>query len=73
MTDVTQDIDNQDATRKSLTNVIASLLTRYRSQKDAPVKEILMLIAALTMLNSTNVSSNYTLATARRLISGPGK
>lgn len=69
----TPDQDNQDATKKSLTNLIASLLTRYRSQKDAPVKEILMLIAALTMLNSSNASSAYTVATARRLISGAGK
>lgn len=67
------DQDNQDATKKSLTNLIATLLTRYRSQKDAPVKEILMLIAALTMLNSPNGSPAYTVATARRLISGAGK
>jgi hypothetical protein len=73
MPDLTPDQDTQDATKKSLTNLIASMLIRYRSQKDAPVKEILMLIAALTMLNSPNGSVNYTVATARRLISGTGK
>ena len=73
MPDSSSDQDSQDTAKKTLTSLIATLLTRYRTQKDAPVKEILMLIAALTMLNSTNTSSNYTLATARRLISGPGK
>jgi hypothetical protein len=73
MEDQLPDQDSAEATKKSLTNVIATLLTRYRSQKDAPVKDILMLIAALTMLNSPNASTNYTVATARRLISGTGK
>lgn len=73
MPESSSDQDSQDTAKKTLTSLIATLLTRYRTQKDAPVKEILMLIAALTMLNSTNASSNYTLATARRLISGPGK
>lgn len=70
MADLPQDQDSQDATKKSLTNLIATLLTRYRSQKDSNVKDILMLIAALTMINSPNASPNYTVATARRLISG---
>lgn len=62
--------DGQEATKKSLTTLIASMLTRYRTQKDPKIKEILMLLAALQVLNQPDADNHYTVATARRLISG---
>lgn len=61
-------MQNSDNTRKSLMTTIANTLLRYRSSKKADVKDVLMLIAAIGLLNS-NDESGLALSTARRLVS----
>lgn len=61
--------DNKENSKRALVTLIGSLLSKYRSQKDSNVKEILMLIAALNML-SVSDDDTYTNSVARRLITG---
>lgn len=57
-----------DATKKSLINIIANNLNRYKTSDKGDVKNMLMMIAALSLLNSKD-SSGLALNTARRLAS----
>lgn len=56
-----------EASRRSLLTLIASTLNRYRSSNKTDTKSMLMLIAALGLLNAKD-DSNMTIAAARRLI-----
>jgi hypothetical protein len=59
---------SDDATKKSLINVIANNLNRYKTSDKGDVKNMLMMIAALSLLNSKD-NSGLALNTARRLAS----
>lgn len=59
---------SDDATRKSLVNIIANNLNRYKTSDKGDVKNMLMMIAALSLLNSKD-NSGLALNTARRLAS----
>lgn len=61
--------DNKENSKRALVTLIGTLLTKYKSQKDSNVKEILMLIAALNMLNVSD-NDTYSNSVARRLITG---
>ena len=59
---------SDDATKKSLINIIANNLNRLKTSDKADVKNMLMMIAALSLLNSKD-NSGLALNTARRLAS----
>lgn len=65
-----EETENSEQTKKTLTTLIASMLARERSKKDSNTKDILMLLAALQILNSTDTNSSYNIGAARRLIQG---
>ena len=69
---ILEDKDEALATRQSLSNLIASLLNRYKNNPKSNIKDILMLIAALNVLNGNTNNPEFAVATARRLISGSG-
>jgi hypothetical protein len=58
----------KDQTKASLNTAVINNLLRLKSNKKANIKDILMLIAALSMINSADDSS-LSLAAARRLVS----
>lgn len=58
--------DELESSRKSLLLMIANALNKYRSSDKADTKSMLMLIAALGLLNAKD-ESNLTLSAARRL------
>jgi len=59
---------SDDATKKSLINIIANNLNRYKTSDKGDIKNMLMMIAALSLLNSKD-NSGLALNTARRLAS----
>jgi hypothetical protein len=59
---------SDEGTRKSLINIIANNLNRLKTSDKADVKNMLMMIAALSLLN-TKDTSGLTLNTARKLAS----
>lgn len=62
---------SDDATRKSLVNIIANNLNRLKTSDKGDVKNMLMMIAALSLLNSKD-NSGLALNTARKLASTTG-
>lgn len=58
----------KDSTKTSLTTTAVNNLLRQKGNKKANVKDVLMLIAALTLLNSPEENS-LSLSAARRLVS----
>lgn len=60
-----------DSVRSTLVTLIGNLLARYKTSKKDNTKEILMLVAALSIINAgTEDDNKQSLAVARRLISG---
>lgn len=59
---------SDDATKKSLINIIANNLNRYKTSDKGDIKNMLMMIAALSLLNSKD-NSGLALNTARKLAS----
>jgi hypothetical protein len=68
-----EEASDEDNTKKSVLNLIATSLNRQASSsdKDKDTRSILMLIAALGMLNAKD-DTGLSLSTARRLASGSG-
>jgi hypothetical protein len=66
-----EEISDEDNTKKSVLNLIATSLNRQASSSDKDTRSILMLIAALGMLNAKD-DTGLSLSTARRLASGSG-
>jgi len=62
---------SDEATKKSLINIIANNLNRYKTSDKGDVKNMLMMIAALSLLNSKD-NSGLALVTARKLASNVG-
>jgi hypothetical protein len=61
----------ETSVRDTLVNLISNLLARYKGNKNDNTKEILMLLAALQLVDIGGESNNkQALAAARRLISG---
>jgi hypothetical protein len=60
-----------DSVRSTLVTLIGNLLAKYKTSKKDNTKEILMLVAALSIINAgTEDDNKQSLAVARRLISG---
>lgn len=59
---------SDEATRKALVNIIANNLNRLKTSDKGDVKNMLMMIAALSLLNSKD-NSGLALNTARKLAS----
>lgn len=60
-----------DSVRTTLVTLIGNLLAKYKTSKKDNTKEILMLVAALSIINAgTEDDNKQSLAVARRLISG---
>lgn len=59
---------SDEATRKALVNIIANNLNRLKTSDKGDVKNMLMMIAALSLLNSKD-NSGLALSTARKLAS----
>lgn len=60
-----------DSVRSTLVTLIGNLLAKYKTSKKDNTKEILMLVAALSIINAGSEDDNkQSLAVARRLISG---
>lgn len=59
--------DDMESSRKSLLILIANALNKYRSSDKSDIKSMLMLIAALGLLNAKD-ESNLSLSAARRLV-----
>jgi hypothetical protein len=66
-----EEAPDEDNTKKSVLNLIATSLNRQASSSDKDTRSILMLIAALGMLNAKD-DTGLSLSTARRLASGSG-
>ena len=67
-----EEVSDEDNTKKSVLNLIATSLNRQASSSsDKDNRSILMLIAALGMLNAKD-DTGLSLSTARRLASGSG-
>lgn len=67
-----EETSDEDNTKKSVLNLIATSLNRQASSSsDKDTRSILMLIAALGMLNAKD-DTGLSLSTARRLASGSG-
>ena len=67
-----EEASDEDNTKKSVLNLIATSLNRQASSSsDKDTRSILMLIAALGMLNAKD-DTGLSLSTARRLASGSG-
>jgi len=64
-----EETSDEDNTKKSVLNLIATSLNRQASSSDKDTRSILMLIAALGMLNAKD-DTGLSLSTARRLASG---
>lgn len=64
-----EETSDEDNTKKSVLNLIATSLNRQASSPDKDTRSILMLIAALGMLNAKD-DTGLSLSTARRLASG---
>ncbi len=63
--------NKSDSVRSTLVTLIGNLLARYKTSKKDNTKEILMLVAALSIINAgTEDDNKQSLAVARRLISG---
>jgi hypothetical protein len=63
-----EEVASDEGTRKSLINIIANNLNRLKTSDKADVKNMLMMIAALSLLNSKD-NSGLALNTARKLAS----
>ena len=67
-----EEASDEDNTKKSVLNLIATSLNRQASSSsEKDTRSILMLIAALGMLNAKD-DTGLSLSTARRLASGSG-
>ena len=63
--------NKSDSVRSTLVTLIGNLLAKYKTSKKNNTKEILMLVAALSIINAgTEDDNKQSLAVARRLISG---
>ncbi len=63
--------NKSDSVRSTLVTLIGNLLAKYKTSKKDNTKEILMLVAALSIINAgTEDDNKQSLAVARRLISG---
>jgi hypothetical protein len=62
------EVQSDEATRKALVNIIANNLNRLKTSDKGDVKNMLMMIAALSLLNSKD-NSGLALNTARKLAS----
>lgn len=63
--------NKSDSVRSTLVTLIGNLLAKYKTSKKDNTKEILMLVAALSIINAGSEDDNkQSLAVARRLISG---
>jgi hypothetical protein len=63
--------NKSDSVRSTLVTLIGNLLAKYKTSKKDNTKEILMLVAAVSIINAgTEDDNKQSLAVARRLISG---
>ena len=66
-----KETDTESSVRDTLVILIGNLLARYKGSKNDNTKEVLMLIAALNLIDIAGESENkQLLSVARRLISG---
>lgn len=66
-----KETNTESSVRDTLVILIGNLLARYKGSKNDNTKEVLMLIAALNLIDIAGESENkQLLSVARRLISG---
>jgi len=66
-----KETNTETSVRDTLVILIGNLLARYKGSKNDNTKEVLMLIAALNLIDIAGESENkQLLSVARRLISG---
>jgi hypothetical protein len=66
-----KETNTDNSVRDTLVILIGNLLARYKGSKNDNTKEVLMLIAALNLIDIAGESENkQLLSVARRLISG---
>ena len=66
-----KETNTENSVRDTLAILIGNLLNRYKGSKSDNTKEVLMLIAALNLIDVAGESENkQLLSVARRLISG---